>query len=102
MGFSDGIPADPRNRKLSEFRSVEKKYKQLSEFRSEPFRGWENDSEVRSVVYKKKQTLGMPFRGRENNSEQNTAAENFKNVSYIYLCLFVSVIEASKYSISQL
>ncbi len=68
MGISDGISAVPRNRKLSEFRSVEQKYKQLSEFRYEP------------------------FRGRENNSEQSTEAEN---VSYIYL--FVSVIEASKY-----
>jgi hypothetical protein len=85
MGISDGIPAVSRNRKLSEFRSVEQKYKQLSEFRSEPFRGRENDSEFRSVELKKKQTLGMPSRGRENNSEQNTAAENFINVSYIYL-----------------
>ncbi len=37
----------------------------------------------------KKKALGMAFRGRENNSEQNTAAENFKNVSYIYLRYFV-------------
>jgi hypothetical protein len=39
MGISDGIPAVPRNRKLSEFRS-------------EPFCGRENNSEFRSVEQK--------------------------------------------------
>jgi hypothetical protein len=47
--ISDGIPAVPRN-------------KHLSEFRSEPFLGSENSSEFRSVEQKQKQTLGMPFR----------------------------------------
>jgi hypothetical protein len=49
MVISDGITAVPRNRKLSEFRS-------------EPFRGRENNSEFSSVEQKKKQTLGIPFR----------------------------------------
>jgi hypothetical protein len=39
MGISDGIPAVMRNRKLSEFRS-------------EPFLGRENNSEFRSVGQK--------------------------------------------------
>jgi hypothetical protein len=49
MFISDGIPAVPWNRKLSEFRS-------------EPFRGRENNSEFSCVEQKKKQTLGIPFR----------------------------------------
>jgi hypothetical protein len=45
----------------SEFRSVEQNRSTLSEFRSEPFRGRENNSE--SVPWnKKKQTLGILFR----------------------------------------
>jgi hypothetical protein len=39
MVISDGIPAVPQNRKLSEFHS-------------EPFRGRENNSEFRSVEQK--------------------------------------------------
>jgi hypothetical protein len=58
MVISDGIPAVPRNRKLSEFRS-------------EPFRGRENSSEFRSE----------PFSGRENYLEQNAASKTFKIVS---------------------
>jgi hypothetical protein len=34
----------------------------ISEFRSEPFRGRENNSEFRSVEQKWKQALGIPFR----------------------------------------
>ena len=40
-----------------------------SEFRSEPFRGRENNSDFRSVDQKKKHTLGIPFRTLQNNSE---------------------------------
>jgi hypothetical protein len=66
MIISDGIPAVPRKRKLSEFRSepsleekktrnsVEQKRSKLPECRSEP------------------------FLGRENNSEQYATAENFE------------------------
>jgi hypothetical protein len=40
-------------------RSAEQK---ISEFRSEPFRGRDNNSEFRSVEHKWKQALGIPFR----------------------------------------
>jgi hypothetical protein len=49
MVISDGISVVPRNRKLLEFRS-------------EPFRGRENNSEFRSMKQKYKITLGIPFR----------------------------------------
>jgi hypothetical protein len=50
---SDGIPAVLRNRKFSEFRS-------------EPFRGGENNSEFHPVDQK---FPSEPFSGRENSSE---------------------------------
>ncbi len=49
MIISDVIPAVPRNRNLSEFRS-------------ETFQGRENNSEFRSVEQKQKHTLGIRFR----------------------------------------
>jgi hypothetical protein len=48
MVISDGIPTVPRKRKFTEFRS-------------EPFRRRENNSEFRSMDQKKKLTLGIPF-----------------------------------------
>jgi hypothetical protein len=48
MVISDRIPTVLRKRKFTEFRS-------------EPFRGRENNSEFRSMDQKKKQTLGIPF-----------------------------------------
>jgi hypothetical protein len=59
MVISDGIPAVPRNRKFSEFRSG-------------PFRGRENNSEFRpwnKNRSKFSEFLSKPFSGRENNSE---------------------------------
>jgi hypothetical protein len=49
MDISEGVPAVPRNIKLSEFRS-------------EPFREIGNNSKFCSGEQKYKQTLGMPFR----------------------------------------
>ncbi len=49
MVFSDGIPAVPRNAKLSEFRS-------------KPFRGREKCSEFLTLQQKLSKTLGIPFR----------------------------------------
>jgi hypothetical protein len=57
MVISDGIPAVPRNRKLSEFLS-------------EPFRGRENDSEFLSVEQIQKTTLGIPFRTLQRKRTQ--------------------------------
>jgi hypothetical protein len=95
--ISDGIPAVPRNRKFSEFRS-------------EPFNGSENNSEFRSEEQQLKQNLGIPsnpsaegkttrnsvpwnkiriklpefrsepFRRRENNSGQNAAAAVYDSI----------------------
>ncbi len=41
-----------------------------SEFRSEPFRGRENNSEFRSVDQKQKQMLGIPFRTLQQKRKQ--------------------------------
>jgi hypothetical protein len=49
MVISNGIPAVPRNRKLSEFRF-------------KPFHGRENNSEFCSVEQKSKKTIGIPER----------------------------------------
>jgi Flp pilus assembly protein TadB len=98
MVISDGIPAVPRNRKsrnsvpnpsaeeITTRNSVpwNKKGKngsKLSEFRSEPFRRRENNSDFRSEEQKKRPTLHSGLFCREdNNSEQNAAAEHFKIV----------------------
>jgi hypothetical protein len=54
MIISDGIPAVPRNRNLSEFRS-------------EPFRGRENNSEFCSVEQTRgRETTRNPFRVEQN------------------------------------
>jgi hypothetical protein len=49
MACPDGIPAVPRNKKLTEFCS-------------EPYCGQKKCSEFRTVEQKQKQTLGIPFR----------------------------------------
>jgi hypothetical protein len=54
MGISNGIPAVPRNRKLSEFRS-------------EPFRERENNSEFCSVEQQKKELLELCY---ESSAEE--------------------------------
>jgi len=55
MVISDGIPAVPQNRKFSEFRS-------------EPFRGRENNSEFLDKILN--QTLGILFRTLQQNGKQ--------------------------------
>jgi hypothetical protein len=67
MVISNGIPAVPRNRKLSEFRF-------------KPFRGRENNSEFCSLKRKIRQTLGMLVRAitRKRKQLQNAVAESFK------------------------
>jgi hypothetical protein len=76
MVISDGILAVPWSRKFpelcskpfrgrennSEVRPWNKNRGKLSEFPSEPFSRRENNSEFRSVEQKKKQILGIPFR----------------------------------------
>jgi hypothetical protein len=86
MLISDGIPAVPRNRNLRNSvpnPSAEEKTTRisvpwnknrsiLSEFRSEPFRGRENNSEFLSVeknISKLSEFCSEPFRGRENNTD---------------------------------
>ena len=67
MVISDGIPAVPRNRKPSEFRS-------------EPFRGRENSSEVRSIEQKYKQTLRIAFQTLQRKRKQLGILFRGKNI----------------------
>jgi hypothetical protein len=57
--------------------------RKLSEFRSEPFRGRENDLEFPFKPFSGRENTSEfrseTFRGRENYSEQNVAAQNFQN-----------------------
>ncbi len=74
---SDGIPAIPRNAKLSEFRS-------------EPFQGWEKCSEFRTVAQKLKQNSRNSV---PNHSEEKTTRNSvpwnrfnsFANCTSIFL-----------------